>query len=47
LNSVIVENVRCFHERQSAPLRPVTVLVGENSSGKTTFLGLVRPRARP
>lgn len=42
MNSVIVENVRCFHERQSAPLRPVTVLVGENSSGKTTFLGLVR-----
>lgn len=42
MNSLTVEHVRCFHDRQSAPIRPVTVLVGENSSGKTTFLGLVR-----
>lgn len=42
MNSVIVEHLRCFHERQRGVLRPVTVLVGENSSGKSTFLGLVR-----
>ena len=27
---------------QSIPLRPLTLLVGENSSGKSTFLALVR-----
>lgn len=37
-----IENVRCFQEAQSAPIRPITLLVGENSSGKTTFLALAR-----
>ena len=34
-----VENVRCFAGNQRADLRPITLLVGENSTGKTTFLG--------
>lgn len=42
MDRVIFENVRCFHEMQSLPLRPITLLVGENSSGKSTFLALVR-----
>lgn len=39
---LIIENVRCFHERQQVPIRPLTLLVGENSSGKTTFLACYR-----
>ena len=34
-----LENVRCFQNLPSAHLRPLTLLVGENSTGKTTFLG--------
>lgn len=34
------EGIRCFFEPQDVPLRPVTLLVGENSSGKTTFLAI-------
>ena len=34
-----LESVRCFQNLPSALLRPITLLVGENSTGKTTFLG--------
>ena len=37
-----LENVRCFEGEQRAVLRPITLLVGENSTGKTTFLGCFR-----
>jgi hypothetical protein len=36
------EGIRCFSEPQDAVVRPITLLVGENSSGKTTFLALCR-----
>ncbi len=36
---LIVQDVRCLHGRQRGRLRPITLLVGENSTGKTTFLG--------
>ncbi len=36
------EGIRCFSEPQDAVIRPITLLVGENSSGKTTFLALCR-----
>ena len=36
------EGIRCFAEPQDAVIRPITLLVGENSSGKTTFLALCR-----
>jgi len=42
MNRIFFENVRCFFTAQSTPLRPLTLLVGENSSGKSTFLALVR-----
>jgi hypothetical protein len=42
MDRIFFENVRCFRERQEVPLAPLTVLVGENSSGKSTFLALVR-----
>jgi len=35
---LILENVRCFSGRHIIPIKPLTILVGENSSGKTTFL---------
>jgi len=38
----MVEDVRCFEGEQCAILRPVTLLVGENSTGKTSFLGCFR-----
>ena len=33
-----MEEVRCFAERQQFEIRPLTFLVGENSTGKTTAL---------
>ena len=36
---LILQNVRCFEGEQRATLRPITLLVGENSTGKTTLLG--------
>ena len=34
------EGIRCFSAAQDAIIRPLTILVGENSSGKSTFLAL-------
>ena len=42
METLSFEGVRCFGERQSLPIRPVTLLVGENSSGKSTVLAMVR-----
>ncbi|MDE2715686.1 MAG: AAA family ATPase [Chloroflexota bacterium] len=42
MDSITLENFRCFRERQEARLAPLTLLVGENSTGKTSFLALVR-----
>ena len=39
LDEFILEDVRCFRGEQRVRLRPITLLVGENSTGKTTFLG--------
>lgn len=38
----ILKDVRCFEGEQRALLRPITLLVGENSTGKTSFLGCYR-----
>jgi AAA domain, putative AbiEii toxin, Type IV TA system len=38
LDTLIIENFRCFARRHEVPLRPLTLLVGENSTGKTSFL---------
>lgn len=42
LTKVAVENFRCFASPQEARLAPLTLLVGENSTGKTSFLALIR-----
>jgi hypothetical protein len=36
---IIVENVRSLAAKHTVTLRPLTFLTGENSSGKTSFLG--------
>ncbi|MCI0459091.1 MAG: AAA family ATPase [Gemmataceae bacterium] len=42
MDSLILEDFRCFAGRHEIPLRPLTLLVGENSSGKTSFLAAAR-----
>jgi hypothetical protein len=42
VDELIIENVRCFAGEHRVPLRPLTLLVGENSTGKSTFLALAR-----
>ena len=39
VQKLIIEDVRCFAGRQEFNLRPLTFLVGENSTGKSTVLG--------
>ena len=38
---ITLQNIRSICRPQSIPLRPLTLLVGENSAGKTTFLAMV------
>ncbi len=43
LRRVGVRNFRCFgDEEQSGRLAPLTLLVGDNSTGKTSFLAMIR-----
>jgi AAA ATPase domain len=38
---IILENVRSFCDEHRISLRPLTLLVGENSTGKTSFLAML------
>ena len=40
--SLTLKDFRCFHEEQTARLAPLTLLVGENSTGKTSFMAMIR-----
>ncbi len=42
MDSITLENYRCFREKQTARLAPLTLLVGENSTGKTSFMAMIR-----
>lgn len=42
MDQIILNNFRCFREEQTARLAPLTILVGENSTGKTSFLAIIR-----
>ena len=42
MDKIIIKNFRCFDELISPELKPITLLVGENSSGKSTFLASTR-----
>ena len=46
LTDVSLTNVRCFSGEQRAHLSKITLLVGENSVGKTTFLGCLNALGR-
>ena len=37
-----LRDFRCFHKEQTARLAPLTLLVGDNSTGKTSFLAALR-----
>lgn len=38
---LVLENIRTFSGRHVLPIKPLTILTGENSSGKTTVLGML------
>ena len=42
MDSITLENYRCFGEKQTARLAPLTLLVGDNSTGKTSFQAMIR-----
>lgn len=42
MDTLILEDVRCFHGRHELPLAPLTILIGENSTGKSTVLAATR-----
>ena len=43
MRSIAIRNYRCFgDEPQTARLAPLTLLIGENSSGKTSLMAMVR-----
>jgi len=46
MTSLILQNLRCFTSPEPTPLAPLTLLVGENSTGKSTFLAAVRLAAQ-
>jgi hypothetical protein len=42
VDALSLRNFRCFADVGPVPLRPLTLLVGENSTGKTSFLSAIR-----
>ncbi len=42
MDSITLRNFRCFREKKTARLAPLTLLVGENSAGKTSFMAMIR-----
>ena len=42
MDSITLKNFRCFREEQTAKLAPLTFLVGENSTGKSSLMALIR-----
>ena len=42
IDQITLRDYRCFHGEHSARLAPLTFIVGENSTGKTSFLALIR-----
>src|SRR5690348_11104028 len=44
---LIIKNIRTFSGTHEIPIRPLTILTGENSSGKTTCLGALAALSDP
>ena len=42
MERLFLEDFRCFDGKRDIRLAPITVLIGENSTGKTTFLASIR-----
>ena len=42
MDQITLKNFRCFREEQTARLAPLTLLVGENSTGKTSVMAMIR-----
>ncbi len=42
MDEITLKNFRCFREEQTARLAPLTLLIGENSTGKTSFMAMIR-----
>ena len=42
MDEITLQNFRCFRDLQTVRLAPLTLLVGENSTGKTSFMAMVR-----
>ena len=42
MDKITLKNYRCFREKQTIRLAPLTLLVGENSTGKTSFMAMIR-----
>ena len=42
MDEIRLKNFRCFRDEQRARLAPLTLLVGENSTGKSSFMAMVR-----
>ena len=42
MDRITLKNYRCFQDEQAVRLAPLTFLVGGNSTGKTSFLALIR-----
>ena len=42
MDRIAIKDFRCFHEEQTARLAPLTLLMGENSTGKTSFMAMIR-----
>ena len=42
IEKFILDDVRCFEGRHEFNIRPLTFLVGENSTGKSTVLGCLQ-----
>ncbi len=42
MDEIRLKNYRCFKSEQRARIAPLTILVGENSAGKSSFLAMVR-----
>ncbi|MCY4225655.1 MAG: AAA family ATPase [Bacteroidetes bacterium] len=42
MKHISLENYRCFGSKQTARLAPITLLIGDQSTGKTSFLAIIR-----
>ncbi len=42
MKSVSVQDYRCFRSEQTVKIAPLTLLVGNNSTGKSSLMAMIR-----